>query len=94
MLEKVIEIISEFTEVKAEDMNKDTKLIADLGFNSFDVVNIVVEFEDEFDIEIPDEDIRELQTIGDIVKYIENQWNGIRMISEIWVRKIFKSIIC
>lgn len=73
MLEKVIEIISEFTEVKAEDMNKDTKLIADLGFNSFDVVNIVVEFEDEFDIEIPDEDIRELQTIGDIVKYIENQ---------------------
>lgn len=71
MLEKVIEIISEFTEVKAEDMNKDTKLIADLGFNSFDVVNIVVEFEDEFDIEIPDEDIRELQTIGDIVEFIE-----------------------
>ncbi len=71
MLEKVIEILSEFTEVKAEDMNKDTKLIADLGFNSFDVVNVVVEFEDEFDIEIPDEDIRELQTIGDIVEYIE-----------------------
>lgn len=71
MLEKVIEILSEFTEFKSEDMNKDTKLIADLGLNSLDVVNVVVEFEDEFDIEIPDENIRELQTIGDIVEFIE-----------------------
>ena len=71
MIEKVIEILSEFTEFKSDDMNKDTKLIADLGLNSLDVVNVVVEFEDEFDIEIPDEDIRELQTIGDIVEFIE-----------------------
>lgn len=61
MIEKVIEILSEFTEFKSDDMNKDTKLIADLGLNSLDVVNVVVEFEDEFDIEIPDENIRELQ---------------------------------
>lgn len=73
MIEKVIEILSEFTEFKSEDMNKDTKLIADLGLNSLDVVNVVVEFEDEFDIEIPDEDIRELQTIGDIVEFIEEK---------------------
>lgn len=71
MIEKVIEILSEFTEFKSEDMTKDTKLIADLGLNSLDVVNVVVEFEDEFDIEIPDENIRELQTIGDIVEFIE-----------------------
>ena len=71
MIEKVIEILSEFTEFKSEDMNKDTKLIADLGLNSLDVVNVVVEFEDEFDIEIPDKNIRELQTIGDIVEFIE-----------------------
>lgn len=71
MIEKVIEILSEFTEFKSEDMDKDTKLIADLGLNSLDVVNVVVEFEDEFDIEIPDENIKELQTIGDIITFIE-----------------------
>lgn len=71
MIEKVIEILSEFTELKSEDMNQDTRLIADLCLNSLDVVNVVVEFEDEFDIEIPDEKIKELQTIGDIVKFLE-----------------------
>lgn len=71
MIEKVIEILSEFTELKSEDMNQDTRLIADLCLNSLDVVNVVVEFEDEFNIEIPDEKIKELQTIGDIVKFLE-----------------------
>lgn len=71
MFEKVIEILEGFTEVEKEKMNKDSKLVADLGLNSLDVVNIVVEFEDEFDIEIPDEDIREFQTIQNILDYLE-----------------------
>lgn len=74
MIKRVIEILSGFTEVKAEDMNEKTRLAADLGLNSLDVVNLVVEFEDEFDIEIPDENIRDFQTIGDILRFIENQW--------------------
>lgn len=73
MIKRVIEILSGFTEVKAEDMNEKTRLAADLGLNSLDVVNLVVEFEDEFDIEIPDENIRDFQTIGDILRFIENQ---------------------
>lgn len=73
MIKRVIEILSGFTEVKAEDMNEKTRLAADLGLNSLDVVNLVVEFEDEFDIEIPDENIRDFQTIGDILQFIENQ---------------------
>lgn len=71
MFEKIIEILEGFTEVEKEKMNKDSKLVADLGLNSLDVVNIVVEFEDEFDIEIPDEDIREFQTIQNILDYLE-----------------------
>lgn len=72
MIEKVIEILSEFTEMKAEQMNRDTKLVADMGLNSFDVVNVVVTFEEEFDIEIPDRAIRDLQTIGNIADYLES----------------------
>lgn len=72
MIEKVIEILSEFTEMKPEQMTSDTKLIADLGLNSFDVVNVVVAFEEEFDIEIPDKDIKGLQTIENIVNYLES----------------------
>lgn len=71
MFEKIIEILEGFTEVEKEKMNKDSKLVADLGLNSLDIVNIVVEFEDEFDIEIPDEDIREFQTIQNILDYLE-----------------------
>lgn len=72
MIEKVIEILSEFTKMKTEQMNRDTKLVADMGLNSFDVVNVVVAFEEEFDIEIPDRAIRDLQTVGNIADYLES----------------------
>jgi acyl carrier protein len=42
-----------------------------LGLSSLDVINVVVAFEDEFDIEIPDQKIKELVTVGDIVEYLE-----------------------
>lgn len=72
MIKKVIEILSEFTEMKQEQMNRDTKLVADMGLNSLDVVNVVVAFEEEFDIEIPDRAIRDLQTVGNIADYLES----------------------
>lgn len=71
MFNRVIRILEAFTEVEIEKMNKDSKLVADLGLNSFDVVNIVVEFEDEFGIEIPDEDIKEFQTIQNVLDYLQ-----------------------
>lgn len=73
MIEKVIKILSEFTEMKPEQMTCDTKLVADMGLNSFDVVNVVVAFEEEFDIEIPDKSIKEFQTIGNIADYLEKR---------------------
>lgn len=71
MLEKVIEILSEYTEISKDNINMESGLVNDLGLSSLDVINVVVAFEDEFDIEIPDQIIKELVTVGDVVKYLE-----------------------
>lgn len=71
MLEKVTEILIDYTEVPANEITMATDLVNDLDLNSLDVVNIVVAFEDEFEIEIPDRAIRDLITVGDIVRYLE-----------------------
>jgi len=71
MINKAIEILLDFTEMKAEDITRDTRLVADMGLSSLDVVNVVVAFEDEFDIEIPDRLIKDFQTVGSIVDYLE-----------------------
>lgn len=71
--DKTVQILKRHTKYPAEDMNGDTFLVADLGLSSFDIVNIVCEFEDAFELEIPDKDIRKFQTIGDVVAYIEKQ---------------------
>ncbi|MGN0408317.1 MAG: acyl carrier protein [Bacteroides sp.] len=70
MLEKVIDILSEFTMMEKEKITKESGLINDLGLNSLDVINVVVVFEEEFNIEIPDSKIKELATVGDIVEYL------------------------
>lgn len=71
MLETVKEILLEYTEVPANEITLATNLAADLDLNSLDIVNIVVAFEDEFGIEIPDRAIRDLTTVEDVVKYLE-----------------------
>ncbi len=72
MKEKVISILTEFTEVQADKIAADSSLAADLGLSSLDVMDAVIAFEEEFGMEIPDEDIRELATVGDIVSYLED----------------------
>lgn len=71
MIERIKRVLSEFTEVSKENMTEESDLVADLGLDSLDVVNIAVAFEDEFDIEIPDRHIKELTTIGAIKEYLE-----------------------
>lgn len=71
MLEKVIGILAEFTEAGADSIKGDSRLIVDLGLSSLDVVNLIVAFEEEFGIEVPDEDISGFATVEDIVKCIE-----------------------
>ena len=71
MLEKVIEILSEFTVLENDKICKQSSLVVDLELNSLDVINVVVAFEEEFDVEIPDQKIKDLVTVGDITKYLE-----------------------
>lgn len=68
MFEQIACILSDLTEgeVKAAEITRDTKLVADLDLTSLDVVNAIVAFEDEFNIEIPDDEIKDLETAGDI----------------------------
>lgn len=71
MLEKVRLIIARHCGTDTEAIDSDTHLIKDLALSSLDVVNLVVEFEDTFDIDIPDADIRRFHYIKDVVEYLE-----------------------
>ena len=71
MLEKVINILADHTNYPKDKMTADSDLVADLELNSFEVLSLVSEIEDEFGIEVQDEDIMKLQKIGDIVTYIQ-----------------------
>ena len=71
MKEKVINIISNVCEIDKKDIKLDSNLINDLELESLDVVNLVAAFEKEFNIKIDDKDIKQFQTVEDIIKYLE-----------------------
>ena len=71
MFEEVKEIISKYTE--AENITEDSSLTKDLMLTSLDVVSMVGDFEDVFDIEIVDEEIMQMKTVGDILEYLKNK---------------------
>ena len=70
---RVIEILSDFSDMSSDQITSDTMLVADMGLSSLDVLNVVVAFEDEFEIEIPDEDIERFIRVGDILLYLEEK---------------------
>ena len=69
--DKVKEIITKQMGVKAEQITKETSFINDMGADSLDTVELIMEFEDAFDMNIPDEDAEKIRTVGDAIKYIE-----------------------
>lgn len=69
--DKVTEIIVEQLGVDATDINNEAHFINDLGADSLDTVELIMEFEKEFGIEIPDEHAEKIQTVGDAVSYVE-----------------------
>ena len=71
VIDKVIAILCEQFEVDENEITEETSLVDDLGADSMDSLDITMALEEEFDIEIPDEDAEELKTVGDIVNYIE-----------------------
>lgn len=71
MFDKVKEILSKYTE--AESITEDVSLTQDLMLTSLEVVSMVGDFEDVFDIEIADEEIMKMKTVGDILEYLKKQ---------------------
>ena len=69
--DRVKEIIVEQLGVKAEQVTPEAKFIEDLGADSLDTVELVMALEEEFGQEIPDEQAEKLQSVGDVIKYIE-----------------------
>ncbi len=69
--DRVREIIAEQLLVDAEDVTDEASFVEDLGADSLDTVELIMEFEDEFGVEIPDEDAEKVQTVGEAVSYIE-----------------------
>lgn len=71
--ERVKKIIEEQLMVDSSEVTVDASFVDDLGADSLDVVEMIMEIEDEFGIEIPDEDAEKLATVGDAIKYIERR---------------------
>ncbi len=69
--EEVIEIISEQLGADKDQITMETSFINDLGADSLDMVELVMEFEQRFDMEIPDEEAEKIQTVGDVFKYLK-----------------------
>jgi len=70
---KVKEIICNQLEVSPEQLRPEASFIDDLGADSLDIVELVMAMEEEFDIEIPDEDAERIQTIGDATAYLKEK---------------------
>ncbi len=73
LVDKVKEIIVEQLGVDEKEVTENASFIDDLGADSLDTVELVMAFEEEFDIEIPDEDAEKLTTVGQAVQYLEKK---------------------
>ena len=72
VFDTVKNLISEQLDVKADDITEASNIQDDLGADSLDVVDLVMALEDEFDVEIPEDQGENIKTVGDIVKFIED----------------------
>lgn len=73
MFDDVKAVVVEQLNVNEGEVKPESKFVDDLGADSLDVVELVMALEEKFEIEIPDEEAEKIQTVGDVVAYIENQ---------------------
>ena len=73
VFDKVSEIIVDQLECEKDEVTMEVSITEGLGADSLDVVDLVMSIEESFDVEIPDEDVEGIKTVGDIVKYIESK---------------------
>jgi len=71
-LDKVVEIVVDKLGVESSKVTSEAKFIDDLGADSLDTVELIMQFEEEFEIEIPDEDAEKIMSVGQAVDYINN----------------------
>lgn len=71
MLETLREVICRFVDIDPNTLTEDTNIRSELGLNSLELINIAVAIEDEFDVEIPDREVGNIETLGDAIKVIE-----------------------
>lgn len=71
MEEKIIELIAEKLCKKKEQITLESRLVEDLGADSLDVVELIMAFEDEFGVSLPDEDIEKMKSVADVINYIK-----------------------
>lgn len=72
-IDTVKNIIADQLDMDVDDITMESSIVDDLGADSLDVVDILIAFEDEFDVKLPEEEVEQLKTVGDIVKYIEDR---------------------
>jgi acyl carrier protein len=71
--ERVTEIVCENLGVNKEQVNRNTSFIEDVGADSLDIVELIMELEEEFEINIPDEQAEKIKTVGEAIDYIEKE---------------------
>lgn len=72
MLEKLAEIICNYVEATPESITPDSRFMEDLGFTSFDFMSMLGELEDEFDVEINQQEVANVRTVGEAMAYLES----------------------
>lgn len=73
VFEKVKAILSEQFDVEEDSITMESSITDDLGVDSLDVVDLLMSIEDEFEVEVPDSEVENIKTVGDLVKYIEDK---------------------
>ena len=73
MLDKIKSIVVDQLGVDEDQVTEDASVVDDLGADSLDTVESIMAFEEEFDIEIPDEDAQKIKTVKDVIEYIESK---------------------
>lgn len=72
MLEKMKELIVQYVEVDPEMITEDARLIEDLHFNSYDFMSMLGELEEEFDVTVDEQEMTNIRTVGEVIKYLES----------------------
>lgn len=72
VFEKIRAILCEQLDIEEDQITMESNIAEDLGADSLDVVDLVMSIEDEFDLEVPDDQVENIKTVGDVVNYIEN----------------------